>query len=1509
MSRGECLSLRVEVSREDHEWTYGVCCLTDEPVIFKHHGHTLGPFATLYGARFSGVKYLGAWLFEVGASEVCCSSVPPVDSLRWAHDLCCGLGGFSTAWTFLGGVVASAVDWNELACTAFSRSHPTPLLHADIALSSTVRDLHVLQLAQGVQPWILAGFPCQPYSVQGSLGRDQDPRSAVLDHILLAGHLLNAVGYILECVPEAYHDKVVQKTLHTFAAQQGMKLTQVVLPLHSIWASRRTRWFCVIVRDMSDQIPPLPTVNPSPVVRDVVSHWPVWPLEQEEQLRWTPLECQGYRNPEFGPVERRIDLGAPLPTALHSWGSALYMCPCKCRSGGLSPARLRARGLRGIELISARLEGVSRHIHPKELQLLLGLPPFQELIEDYRGALCLLGNCVSPLQVIWVVSHVWKALHVTTADPLDMLQRYMRTLLAQRDLVWPPSTVGPHTLMLHDGAARSVTFEGGTLVGQLLLAEAQLSSQVALCSQGVMVPAHAALQARDYAVIPWTFSDNLDLSLLGICLQHLGAEHHHAVPCFWTWASALQHLGLTGFALVSFDGRPVLPVTPVAQQPFVILQSPADDVEFELALRLGSTDLDIGFGGLADQAPFVGALSCHAGPFVPSLLNVEALESVLGNGAPGVLHAPWQLPIGIGLVDDVSTQGLSASFVRWFADCLVAAQHVVQPAQVRVLSLDSDPDCLQTCVSHLDDLISPSFLVILHRRHWSFAKAQVVGSTLVFEHYDGLGCTQLGDLAPLMSLLQAQWHVQGLQASSSWRLAQTSDVACGTVALGHLAWTLGLLTDSQLLDFESWHPLLARGSAVWFDPRCGFGSSEEAITASSSQILPGKGVPVDKVKSRAQAAIKALGVSPLSKALEAKNVWAALKALGNSRPKPFMWISHEELQAHIQERATGRFGADVDMRKPRGKKDRKPPAPQTVRLLDPSMLVLPAGVFASNDNTPLPQLQLAEVQKNARGIAFAGVGDIAHFLQDGKFISTEALALLVIGKLPDGAPPLPMHQVRVPAIYKGTQEPVLIDCTSVQLGDQAVYKVTAQTPPELVSFPTRVFRAHIFRDLWEEQGDWTALIAKPVRCLVDCFPCMKLCEDKDCNQLCEHFHPSLEEEGAESAIIDVWGYHWHMLDGVKATPSNAAVLSLYLRVLESNFEVIHALSGTAGTFFEPRCTDKPGPDPQYAVIWIPKSTLKEAQHRVRTLDPAIAVCRLGSKYGVRCLAKHEATVHQDLRPDRPFVQCVVSEVYRVEPLPIGTQRQSLVEVLQTIGWNAKPLQPCRGSQGKAWQVGAAGPPSSPFIEAKHGWITITKVRDSTPSAPPQDLVATFRTRQHIREQPASSSASTDPWTQAGADPWASFQGVTRPAQSAPDSTHVQKRLDDVEQRVQDSVQSHLTKSLSAFEQQASSSMQSQAQRLTSVEQQLQTLSENQGKLKQWCEDGSRRIAQVQVEQNQLQQSVQQCVVQISDQGNVLGQVVSEVGSFKETFKSSLESYFERQTEKIADMMAKKRCTE
>ena len=73
------------------------------------------------------------------------------------------------------------------------------------------------------------------------------------------------------------------------------------------------------------------------------------------------------------------------------------------------------------------------------------------------------------------------------------------------------------------------------------------------------------------------------------------------------------------------------------------------------------------------------------------------------------------------------------------------------------------------------------------------------------------------------------------------------------------------------------------------------------------EVLLERGVPQAALEDGTRSAISKLGAGPIAKALAHKAVWPQLKALGSQPSNMFRWIQHDELAAHIEERAQAKF--------------------------------------------------------------------------------------------------------------------------------------------------------------------------------------------------------------------------------------------------------------------------------------------------------------------------------------------------------------------------------------------------------------------------------------------------------------------------------------------------------------------------------------------------------------------------------------------------------------------------
>ena len=437
---GSRCSLLVNLEQMDQHCFRGSEIPYGTTVAFQHEGW-LDEVVTLYDVVKSDKQYQNAiWLTLDSNSSILGHQHPQSNDFRFTHDVCCGLGGFSSALHFLGGQAISAVDSASLAVEAYACNHPCKPFCADIRSSQTVRSMHHAQLKAGCQPLLTAGFPCQPFSRQGFQKGLQDPRGQILPAILKAAKLLHVCGILLECVPEVLSNMDIQHLLYCFALDHGFRIQQFVLHLHHVWPSKRSRWFALLVRNRLPTIRVLPFPEPLclPTIKDLIPVWPAWPQSDEQQLQWTDLEHQVFNDPAFGNPDRRVIVSEALPMALHAWGSQLYACPCQCRNHGFSLQTLLKGGLRGVEVRSACAPFASRHIHPKELQALLGFLPFEQCPHNCRAALCLLGNAVSPLQGLWIFAQIFNTLGFHTVSAEEALAEYQAMLRLQMTLSWPP---------------------------------------------------------------------------------------------------------------------------------------------------------------------------------------------------------------------------------------------------------------------------------------------------------------------------------------------------------------------------------------------------------------------------------------------------------------------------------------------------------------------------------------------------------------------------------------------------------------------------------------------------------------------------------------------------------------------------------------------------------------------------------------------------------------------------------------------------------------------------------------------------------------------------------------------------------------------------------------------------------------------------------------------------------------------------------------------------------------
>ena len=575
-------------------------------------------------------------------------------------------------------------------------------------------------------------------------------------------------------------------------------------------------------------------------------------------------------------------------------------------------------------------------------------------------------------------------------------------------------------------------------------------------------------------------------------------------------------------------------------------------------------------------------------------------------------------------------------------------------------------------------------------------------------------------------------------------LSQTGGTHCGALALLNLGLLLGLWPS-----YSSFHGLL---SSQW---RCGFGSADEkTVQAWLEEFLPSKGVSVDAVTARAQAAIKRLGVNALQEAIKQKDPWRALKNLGHARGKPFQWVTYEELQAHIQSREATKFGTK------QGNKPRKPKAKAGAAAiaLSPDNLELFPTSFVDDHDEPVPPIDFPEVVANARGVCVITPEQATQFGNIADGLSTDALALVSIGELPELCA---ARQTTLlwPAMYTPTKEPVLVKGTLLCLGDVEVHLAKVDDAPSVAVLDTAVVRILVGQDMFDK--DWSLLTRGPMKYILSLLTALQPCGDPDCNRQCKFFHASCDEEVSQP-VLDVWAWKWTK-DGHKVVPaSEAEFFTAYIRIPLSALNAVLCQSGWFGIFLEPRPDSKQGTHPLYAVVWLPKlTTISQALDLKRRHDNVLGLARMGTKLGLRTLKKHEAAISAAVYPGQEVALCVVKTIYEVGPLPHGLSHQHVAGLLKAWKWTAKPMRPNRSTaDGQFWDIGTSDDPPAAILHTEQGSVTVTVKRDrSTSTANAPQIQASMRTRKHMMAVPGSSSSSStvDPWLRS--DPWQNYEGT------------------------------------------------------------------------------------------------------------------------------------------------------
>ena len=409
---------------------------------------------------------------------------------------------------------------------------------------------------------------------------------------------------------------------------------------------------------------------------------------------------------------------------------------------------------------------------------------------------------------------------------------------------------------------------------------------------------------------------------------------------------------------------------------------------------------------------------------------------------------------------------------------------------------------------------------LLMEGHWTLLTWTVLGSfdqrfQVHVEFWDGFAPRKAPPcVLALVDFFMTSWTADCVSCDCPCLFPQQLPYSCGTILLAHLGFFLGALDFAAALDFEALHPHLEHLDFALFPANhmflnlFGTGKSEGHVSADQTMVyqlatfLREKGVPFDRAEERATLALKKLGLKELEAAFKSPNPWqyhSKQAKRGEAQP---LWIDPDQLQ------------------------------------------LVPGTFFAQKHE--VSQIAFSEVTPQAGGLAFCAVADALPFLRAGQQLSDKALGLLTTAEIPrDQANGLVVLNLRFPAQYRGTNEPVLILGSLVLLGAIPIARGGDSAKCTLESLPTQTLRLSVFRDQWE--GSWDDFMMQPVRAVLSKHPLLTLCKTEGCGDACSKYHAAVDEP-LDNLILDLWARSWHKADSRYCKPAESCYWSVLVRV-------------------------------------------------------------------------------------------------------------------------------------------------------------------------------------------------------------------------------------------------------------------------------------------------------------------------------------------------------------------------
>ena len=1423
-------------------------------------------------------------------------------------ELCAGAGFMSTGARAAGLESIAGFEQNEKFEPMFAANGGRNFCCLDIHSSECVK--HAFRLG-GQSAVVLSGIACQPYSKAGDEKGGGDCRSGTLPATLKVAWLIQSPIVILECTPTAMTNAFVQTQIKQFAQQAGYHVFQQVLHLDRQWVGKRDRWWCVLSARPLGQVrfEDLPEATDFKVVSDVMQSPCAWPDTELAALELTLYEHHKIHCCSKGLDSLLLNFQAPLPTALHSWGNQCYRCACGCRAA-FSERRLNERGVFAV-LISLgsviKHEGHTfpkcRHLHPSEVAVLSGarVIPWGG---SMRLGLAAVGQMASPLQAVWVCSHVVSTIAKFTqvpthASPAECLSSLRASVLHDCELLWPkvvtpiePQGLEPRVDVsirlghLPTKIILPIRVTGMTQVQSLVRAEAvcwdcDVNELVCTDEDGTIL--QDGFPVRDGMLVWIGTRADVDRVNAQVSDDTKAQPNDGAIPL----------AGEQGFAeMVVAD----VPVPRDMDLPLDFWASPGDSVDVQkgkghlgylpqaVDQLLGCKDVE---GSISGDALI--KLKCKGllALVPPQVFSNSALCGIRSQ----MISQHDRLCILTNQEGSWGDDEIRYHLHRLVADAPVGQVVTVWDPLMTTSLVKSLQGTLIDAVILSTPEVATIITAVVIEGHWiPLVWRKEAGSVMGFSC--GVPKTHLLIVQSLHAWLCMQWNVPVTYIRV---VDQHMPDFCGAATISyieHLVLGKPMMMESkqcrqahEVYRHQFMHSLGAITHRPWV-----WGRGTDSPDPVMIGLLRQHGVSAADASSRAEHVTKHLGREAVQKAIQSARPWQELKWLANQKVPPYQLIRPSELQAAIDNRS--KSDTPLGSKRQKQKGGGKGKGKQSNLVLEPDSLRLESGVFMVGEGKPVSQLALGEIGPMAIGVVLATLDQALPFITQNRQVSMGGLAIVVlnVNEAPPGLP-LIAEPIRFPAVCAANAEPVLVQGLLFQLGQIPIRRAAKTDPVAMECIQTFVAKMVIFRD---GVHDWDSVVKQPVRYIQQHFSCLIPCRDEDCAKGCGKWH-SGSEIHIDDPIMALWNRQWMKGNFVACPPDDASMFVVSIRVPVELENGLIAKSGSGSVVVEPRELDGRQVSRAYHVVWLPNQQLTQAQVLRQTTEGALGLARIGDKWGLRCRAEQAAKIHKLIKPSTEYLPSGTKMHYLVGPVPYGTVKQSIVQACKAIEWEVRPLfaTPApRTVEGIMYKVQSVVAPPRQVIPLQEGEAVITRCDHSNAKVTSHVPVVGSSASVQLVHQPAKA---TQDMLQVN-DPWAAWNAQSKGSDAGSSSTRV-----SVEQQVVEAVLARLPREVIDIDQNMDGS-----DRVAALEAQVASINEKQAELHQnFLDHANTQAAQVSQLQNQFQAQHCQLETAVAEQGRQLQGLGNQFQMQMEKQQNQLDGMFHSQMQRLEDLLSKR----